>query len=146
VKKLFNSAVVGLASAMPKNIMQHILFLLRMNPAITDHWEHHLRPIDYYEPLLDFSTIQPSATRHRRQSPAIDFRLTEQIALVRRLGERFRPELLELAKPPEPIGFDFDNDYFAGFDAALYYALIRDQRPGRVLEIGSGYSTRTRVS
>jgi hypothetical protein len=38
--------------------------------------------------------------------------------------------------------FDFHNDYFAGLDAGLYYALIRDLRPQRVIEIGAGMSTR----
>lgn len=122
--------------------MQHILFLLRMNPAITDRWGHHLRPIHYYEPLPDFATITPAATCRRRQPLAIDFRLAEQSALLRRLGERFRGELEELAREPKPHGFNFNNDYFAGLDAALYYALIRDLRPQQIIEIGSGYSTR----
>jgi hypothetical protein len=43
---------------------------------------------------------------------------------------------------PEPDGFNFQNEYFAGLDASLYYALIRDLKPARVIEIGAGYSTR----
>ncbi len=141
-KELFNNATLGFARMLPARIMRHVLFLLRMNPTITDRWGHHLRPIHYYEPLPDFAAITPAATRQRRQSPAIDFRLTEQVALLRRLGKQFRCELEELAREPEPNGFNFDNDYFAGLDAALYYALIRDLRPQQVIEIGSGYSTR----
>lgn len=142
VKRLFNNATLGFAKLLPTRVMQHILFLLRMNPAITDRWGYHLRPIHYYEPLPDFATISPAAPRRRRQSLAVDFRLSEQTTLLRRLGERFRGELEELAREPEPHGFNFDNDYFAGLDAALYYALIRDLRPQQIVEIGSGYSTR----
>jgi hypothetical protein len=140
VKALFNHTALGLAKMLPARIMQHILFLLRMNPEITDRWGHHLRPIHYYEPLPDFSGIHPTATRRRRQSLAVDFKLDEQVALLRRLAERFHLELAELAH--EPHGFNFDNDYFAGLDAAMYYALIRDLRPQQIIEIGSGYSTR----
>ncbi len=42
----------------------------------------------------------------------------------------------------EPEGFDFENDYFSRFDAALYYSMLRDLKPRCVIEIGSGYSTR----
>ena len=37
--------------------------------------------------------------------------------------------------------FDFDNDFFNGFDAAIYYSLIRHLQPQRIVEIGGGYST-----
>ena len=34
------------------------------------------------------------------------------------------------------------QDWFTGFDAAAYYALIRRHQPQRIVEIGSGHSTR----
>jgi predicted O-methyltransferase YrrM len=36
----------------------------------------------------------------------------------------------------------FDQDWFSRLDAAVAYALVRSQKPGRILEIGSGHSTR----
>jgi len=38
--------------------------------------------------------------------------------------------------------FDFGNGFFGGFDAATYYALIRELKPRHVIEVGGGYSTR----
>ena len=55
---------------------------------------------------------------------------------------KFWTELNELARGTGAASFDFNNDYFANLDAALYYALIRDLRPRRVIEIGGGFSTR----
>jgi predicted O-methyltransferase YrrM len=43
------------------------------------------------------------------------------------------------AKAPEPR---WDQDWFCGLDAAMLYAQIRQHRPARVVEIGSGHSTR----
>lgn len=43
------------------------------------------------------------------------------------------------AKTPEPR---WDQDWFCGLDAAALYAQIRLHRPARVVEIGSGHSTR----
>jgi predicted O-methyltransferase YrrM len=36
----------------------------------------------------------------------------------------------------------FDQDWFARLDAAAAYALVRRERPARIVEIGSGHSTR----
>jgi predicted O-methyltransferase YrrM len=41
--------------------------------------------------------------------------------------------------PPAPR---FAQDWFPGLDAAFAYALVRARRPARILEIGSGHSTR----
>ncbi len=119
-----------------------MLFLLRSNPEITDRWGYHIRPIHFYEPLPDFSLIQTEQTTRRRDFAAIDFNLHEQLELIRRLGRQYRIELQGLAQRSDPEGFNFQNDYFGGFDAALYYSIIRDLKPRQVIEIGSGYSTR----
>ncbi|MBI3506223.1 MAG: class I SAM-dependent methyltransferase [Proteobacteria bacterium] len=42
-------------------------------------------------------------------------------------------------KPPAPR---WSQDWFPGLDAAFAYALVRDRRPRRIVEIGSGHSTR----
>ncbi len=39
------------------------------------------------------------------------------------------------------LEFNFDNGFFSGFDAAVYYSLIRHLKPQRIIEIGGGYST-----
>lgn len=43
------------------------------------------------------------------------------------------------AKAPHPR---WNQDWFCGLDAAMLYAQIRQRRPARVVEIGSGHSTR----
>lgn len=125
--------------AVPSSLAQHVMFLLRSNPAVPDRWGHHIRPIHYYEPLPDFRDITRESAARRRVSPSIDFDVDGQRRLVRRLGEAYRAEIASLAASR---AFDFGNEYFAGLDAAMYYALVRDLRPSRVIEIGSGMSTR----
>ncbi len=112
----------------------HLLFLVQSRPDLSDRWGYHIRPIHYYEPLPDFRSITPEQINRRRSYPGIDFRWQEQFALLNELAT-YRNELLE-------IEFDFNNDYFGGFDAAVYYSLIRHLKPQRIVEIGGGYSTR----
>lgn len=40
------------------------------------------------------------------------------------------------------VGFSFANDYFHSPDAEVLYTLIRIREPGRIIEIGSGNSTK----
>jgi Methyltransferase domain len=64
--------------------------------------------------------------------PAFDRVLTEIEALapaLRRLG----------GPPPAPR---FDQDWFPPLDAAAAYALVATTRPRRIVEVGSGHSTR----
>jgi hypothetical protein len=110
--------------------MRHVLFIAQSHPEISDAWGYHIRPIHYYEPLPDFQSITTEQIERRREFPSIEFKWDEQLRLLRELVE-YRDE----------VDFE-DNDYFNGFDAAVYYSLIRHLKPKRVIEIGSGYSTR----
>ena len=141
LKALLKQIALALFSLMPVKLARHSMSLLRSHPEITDLWGYHIRPVHYYEPLPDYATIKPEEFTRRRPSPAVDFNLSGQVAFVRRLGEQYRAELEEIARMPEPDGFNFQNGYFSGLDAALYYALLRDVKPKQVIEIGSGYST-----
>lgn len=128
---------------LPFSLVRHLLFLLRSYPSLADRWGYHIRDIHYYEPLPDFERITVGATRRRRAFPAVDVAMASQLALYRRLGAAYRAELEELdARAASAGGFDFQNPYFSGLDAALYYSLIRDLKPARVVEVGSGFSTR----
>lgn len=116
--------------------MRHMLFLAQSHPELSDRWGYHIRPIHYYEPLPDFRSITTEQLNRRREFPSIDFRWEQQLALLHDLAAGYCDELDHIDRA------FFDNDYFNGFDAAVYYSLIRYLRPKRVVEIGSGYSTR----
>jgi len=130
-KSLLDRTALALFKTVPARAAHHLLFLAQSRPDIADRWGYHIRPIHYYEPLPDFRSITSDQINQRRTYPAIDFRWEQQLALVNELA-KYHSELPE---------FDFDNDYFRGLDAAVYYALIRHLQPQRIIEIGGGYST-----
>ena len=133
VKRLLDRTTLAFFKTVPARAAHHLLFLAQTNPQLADRWGYHIRPIHYYEPLPDFRSITTEQTRRRRSYPGIDFRWNDQLALVNTLAE-YRAELRDL-------DFDFDNRYFNGLDAAIYYSLIRHLQPRRIIEIGGGYST-----
>ncbi len=42
----------------------------------------------------------------------------------------------------DPTAYFWGNDQFSHSDASLYYALLRRFRPGRIVEVGAGHSTK----
>lgn len=133
VKSLLDRTALALFKTVPARAAHHLLFLAQSRPEISDRWGYHIRPIHYYEPLPDFRSITTEQITRRRSNPGIDFRSADQLALIDDLSH-YHNEL-------EQLEFDFDNVFFSGFDAAVYYALIRHLQPERIIEIGGGYST-----
>ena len=134
VKSLFDRTALALFKTVPTRAAHHLLFLAQSSPELSDRWGYHIRPIHYYEPLPDFRSITVDQIKRDRAFPAINLRLDAQLALLDELAN-YRDELSQLE-------FDFNNDFFGGFDAAVYYSLIRHLKPQRIIEIGGGYSTR----
>ena len=134
MKSLFDRTALALFKTVPTRAAHHLLFLAQSRPEISDSWGYHIRPIHYYEPLPDFRAITAEQIRRKRSFPAIDFRLDAQCALLNELST-YRDELTTL-------DFDFNNGFFSGFDAAVYYSIVRHIKPRRIIEIGGGYSTR----
>ena len=56
---------------------------------------------------------------------------------------KYRDELARLADPSaNAVGYSFDNEYFSSPDADVLYTVVREFRPRRVVEVGSGHSTK----
>lgn len=122
-----------MAKSFLDRVAHHLLFRAQSRPNLTDRWGYHIRPIHYYEPIPDFRAITLEQITRRREFPSLDFRWNDQLTLLKDLIA-YRDELTRLE-------FNFDNGFFSGFDAAVYYSLIRHLKPQNVVEIGGGYST-----
>ncbi|HET7286387.1 MAG TPA: class I SAM-dependent methyltransferase [Pyrinomonadaceae bacterium] len=132
-KSLLDRTALALFKTVPARAAHHLLFLAQSRPEISDRWGYHIRPIHYYEPLPDFRSITTEQITRRRSYAGIDFAWEDQLPLITQLAH-YKDEL-------STLDFDFSNVFFSGFDAAVYYALIRHLQPQRVIEIGGGYST-----
>lgn len=93
----------------------------------------------YYEPLYDMTNVDLSG--QPRDLPGIDFRESEQQALLASLPGADLPEGLDKAASSD-TQFSYQNRNFGGGDADLWFHVIRHFKPSRIIEIGSGHSTR----
>lgn len=125
----------------PIRLMKRVLWLLHCNPSLGDRWGYTIRQFHYYEPLPDFKAITHEEARKRRSSTVINWNIETQLELVKRLSV-YSTEIKQIANSQySDSNFDFFNDLYFELDAAVYYALLRELKPTRVIEIGSGYST-----
>ena len=86
-------------------------------------------PIPRVDDLPDALFEQPSPLR------GVRFDRARQV-------ERLRALAPHLAAFPDDIdGFTLDNGYYEAFDAEVLWATLRDLRPRRVVELGSGWSS-----
>ncbi|MBV9989206.1 MAG: class I SAM-dependent methyltransferase [Chitinophagaceae bacterium] len=92
----------------------------------------------YYEPQLTYSK---EFDAEKKRKLHIDFNLGRQIAQLSQL--RYSEELSDLALDGkvEEGRFYVNNPAFGPGDSDLYYLLVRNIRPARIIEIGSGFST-----
>ena len=96
----------------------------------------------YYEPLFRTDTL-PHPLSDVRPLPGIDFDIEGQLAFLKRL--QFASELVEMdltRESDDPTVFSMGNGGFGPGDADYLYQLIRTVKPRRILEIGSGHSTK----
>jgi predicted O-methyltransferase YrrM len=95
------------------------------------------RPRGFFIPHRHADAVRPCTypeleTRLARRAAAFE----EMLAAIERLGPRLRA----LAGPPPTPRFD--QGWFPRLDAAAAYTMVCRERPRRIIEIGSGHSTR----
>jgi predicted O-methyltransferase YrrM len=104
-------------------------------------------PGAFYSPVVDAAGVlqEPDRTRIWPAVPpdpaGIDLRPHQQLELLAALGAHpFPPQ------PGTPGTYDPGNDQFPPHDAAVLYAMVRQLRPRRIVEVGCGWSTTVTVA
>jgi hypothetical protein len=105
-------------------------------------------PLDhYYSPVPDNRVLAREPARSRvwpaepRSMPDLDWRPGEQVALVREQLGRLEPIEFPLASTGHPQDYHADNEMFSRLDAWVLQGMLRQLRPRRMIEVGSGWSS-----
>jgi hypothetical protein len=110
-------------------------------------WEEngfHLTPVHFYLPIPDTRTLGDGVFERESELPGVDMNEAGQLELLRNVFPSFRDEFDRFSFEPTgvPHEFYFNNDLFSGTDALALYCMVRHFRPKRILEVGSGFSSR----
>jgi hypothetical protein len=96
----------------------------------------------YSDPLFN-PYILSRALEEDRVLPGIDLNPSGQLDFLAGLQSAGELAALAWSEPPDrPSAFYLPNAYFSAGDADLLYQVLRFLKPRRMVEIGSGYSTR----
>ncbi|MGC4055502.1 MAG: class I SAM-dependent methyltransferase [Paludibaculum sp.] len=96
---------------------------------------------------IDYESVVPRE-KNREPFEAVTAMLEQRMWAFQTLIDRLQPFLnltdvqFDLADPSDEVSPFWNNTFFTGMDARAAYALIRSLTPARVVEIGSGNSTR----
>ena len=100
-------------------------------------------PVHFYSPLPDLKDLEARNIWERNSSlTGIAFRPEEQLALLAELGQAYGQECNWPATPTgNPLAFYTENRSFSYGCAASTHSILREHKPHRVIEIGSGNSS-----
>lgn len=101
-----------------------------------------VRPQGFFIPYRYAATLPPPGRRAAYQAVAERFHAQAQEfdAWLDRM-EGFGEALAAIGGEPPPAP-RWNQDWFPGLDAAIAYTIVRRLRPNRIVEVGSGHSTR----
>jgi hypothetical protein len=103
----------------------------------------NITPKHFYWPIPDLELLSHKDWTTRSLSDGVALQLDEQL---RMLEGSLLPFCQECDFPEQPSGcdheFHFNNGFFERVDAEIAYAMVRYLRPRRIVEIGSGQTTR----
>jgi predicted O-methyltransferase YrrM len=100
----------------------------------------------YYSPLPDNRELAREPAHSRvwpavpKSMPGIDWREDEQLALIKHLLHEY-PLQLPYEATSNPRDYHGANGLFPLNDAWTLQAMVRDLRPSRIIEVGSGWSS-----
>ena len=101
----------------------------------------NITPNHFYWPVPDVADLAKREWPIYAAPPGCDFLLRNQVELALHFAHSFVPEL-EWNSHPTADSYHYNNGYFESCDAEVAYCMVREWKPRRIIEIGSGFSTR----
>ncbi len=107
-------------------------------------YERFVRHGHYYSPCISLEELRAREAEifptGRRDIAGIDLRETDQLALLAEIGALVRHHGLERTKAPGRRYY-WDNEYYQLTDALVLLGMLRRERPRRIIEVGSGFTS-----
>jgi len=128
-----------LARLLPASIMRDKRYF-----ALWEERGYHVTPVHFYELIPDTRQFGTDVFTRQTEMPGVDMNRDGQLALLDRFESLYKQEYdaFPQASTDRPEEFYLHNTLFESVDAEILYCMVREFRPRRIIEIGSGFSTR----
>ena len=105
---------------------------------------YHFQRNDFYSPLNDCDFLENNKDLWKDRPPVseIDWNIDGQWEAAKKIS-RYVEELRDVPENHQPgaIEYCWNNPFYNNADALVYYGLLRDLKPRRVVETGCGFSS-----
>ncbi|MDP2730264.1 MAG: class I SAM-dependent methyltransferase [Dehalococcoidales bacterium] len=105
----------------------------------------HITPVHFYEPIPDSRELRKRERIWESETElvGIDMDVPRQLSLLREIFPSFKQEYeFPGQKTRVPFEFYLENGMFEAVDAEVAHCMVRHFLPKKIIEIGSGFSTR----
>lgn len=137
--------IYGELSAVHKNVYptEYLGILKRLSYTAleTSGYENILELGHFYSPYPDIAWCEEYEKQHENVIYDIDLRETEQMEWLHKMKGLFSALPAWEAKPTQRYRYYFPNGAFDIGDALVLHCMIRLLKPGKILEVGSGFSS-----
>jgi predicted O-methyltransferase YrrM len=100
----------------------------------------YVSPGHFYSPIPSIEDIERAIATAPASFSGIDLREDRQLALLEKLS-RYYAEIPFPAEKNQRFRFAFQNPSYSWGDAIILFCMIRELKPRRILEIGSGHTS-----
>lgn len=101
-------------------------------------------PVHFYSPIPDIKDLEKRRVWDQKsEMEGINFNHKNQLVLLKKLGSKYGKECSwPLRATAKEADFFEDNNCFGFGCAAILHSMIREFKPNKVIEIGSGHSSK----
>lgn len=137
---IFLSPLVMLAAVLLKLVRKLGIWRMQIAKKIFNRIGVYPIRDHYYDPMFNYPDRLIRSLREERYLPGIDMNEKAQLELLARFDYEDELKHFPLARS-DMTSFYYGNPNFVQGDAECLYSLIRLNKPKRIIEIGSGFST-----
>lgn len=102
----------------------------------------HAVPAHFYQPIPNTADLPDALWEKPSELVGVETNIAAQAELLESLSETHLKEYHEISEEPPKSETEYTRATgFSGIDGAMLYAIIRKYKPGKIIEIGSGFST-----
>lgn len=104
----------------------------------------HLVPNSYSHPIPDTRLLGDELWERQSSLQGIDMNDAAQLALLETFKNLYKAEYGDFPAHPTQCRYDYyaENNLFGSVEAALLHGMVRHFKPAKIIEVGSGFSTR----
>ncbi|MGZ7188567.1 MAG: class I SAM-dependent methyltransferase [Halobacteriota archaeon] len=161
MKRIILSLILPLSQLLPKVTRDYVyspiesktlrtilLFIQRHVLQLSQQIGLNITRNDFYSPIPDLSELNNDLWSRRSELSGLNLDNSQQLELLTSFSSTYKNEynLFPREKTDAPYEYYVQNRAFESVDGEVLYCMIRRFKPQRIIEIGSGFSTRLIVN